>query len=159
MVKPLQSGLKPSSWMAHDGLLLSLDWSSVHGLIVSGGEGRKYKVHPGSTKCMQGVQGTHREYKVHTGSTECIQGVQSAYREYRVHTGSKSYTLGVLSAHREYKVHTGSIRYTQGVQRAHSKVCSLQLFPWHVPLLHALCQQALGKLTNSELSPMSTLPL
>jgi len=44
VIKPLKSGLKPSSWAAHDGLVLCLDWSSANGLIVSAGEDSKYKV-------------------------------------------------------------------------------------------------------------------
>lgn len=31
-------------WKAHDGIILAVDWSQRNGLIVSGGEDRKYKV-------------------------------------------------------------------------------------------------------------------
>ena len=44
VIKPLQSGLKPMQWTAHDGIILCTDWSSANNLIVSGGEDRKYKV-------------------------------------------------------------------------------------------------------------------
>ena len=43
-IKPLQSGLKPVTWNAHDGIILCVDWSHAHNLIISGGEDRKYKV-------------------------------------------------------------------------------------------------------------------
>lgn len=44
VIKPLQSGLKPIQWSAHDGIILCTDWSSANNMIVSGGEDRKYKV-------------------------------------------------------------------------------------------------------------------
>ena len=44
VIKPLQSGLKPVQWAAHDGLILCVDWSHANNAIVSGGEDRKYKV-------------------------------------------------------------------------------------------------------------------
>lgn len=44
VIKPLQSGLKPTQWNAHEGLVLCVEWSYANNLIVSGGEDRKYKV-------------------------------------------------------------------------------------------------------------------
>ena len=44
VIKPLQPGSKPSQWKAHDGLILTTDWSLTNNLIISGGEDRKYKV-------------------------------------------------------------------------------------------------------------------
>ncbi|XP_019850408.1 PREDICTED: intraflagellar transport protein 80 homolog [Amphimedon queenslandica] len=44
IIKPLQPSSKPSVWKAHDGIILAIDWSSTAGLIISGGEDRKYKV-------------------------------------------------------------------------------------------------------------------
>ena len=44
VIKPLQPSLKPSQWKAHDGIILTLDWNKCNGLIISGGEDRKYKV-------------------------------------------------------------------------------------------------------------------
>ena len=44
VLKPLQSGLKPTQWPAHEGLVLCVEWSHANNLIVSGGEDRKYKV-------------------------------------------------------------------------------------------------------------------
>ena len=44
VIKPLQPGSKPTQWKAHDGLILSVDWSMANNLIISGGEDRKYKV-------------------------------------------------------------------------------------------------------------------
>lgn len=44
IIKPLQPSSKPSAWKAHDGIILAIDWSSTAGLIISGGEDRKYKV-------------------------------------------------------------------------------------------------------------------
>lgn len=44
VIKPLQPSSKPSAWKAHDGIILSVDWSSTAGMIISGGEDRKYKV-------------------------------------------------------------------------------------------------------------------
>ena len=44
VIKPLQSGLKPVQWTAHDGLILCIDWSHANNFIISGGEDRKYKV-------------------------------------------------------------------------------------------------------------------
>ncbi len=49
LLKPLQPGAKPTQWKAHEGLVLCLDWSAANGLLVSGGEDRKYKV------CVYGV--------------------------------------------------------------------------------------------------------
>ena len=49
VVKPLQPGSKPTQWKAHDGLILSVDWSMANNLIVSGGEDRKYKVREGNS--------------------------------------------------------------------------------------------------------------
>ena len=45
VIKPLQPSLKPSQWKAHDGIILTLDWNKCNGLIISGGEDKKYKVH------------------------------------------------------------------------------------------------------------------
>ena len=50
VIKPLQPGSKPSQWKAHDGLILSTDWSTANNLIISGGEDRKYKVNNYSTR-------------------------------------------------------------------------------------------------------------
>ena len=36
--------MKPSQWRAHDGVILAIDWSLATGLIVSGGEDKRYKV-------------------------------------------------------------------------------------------------------------------
>ena len=47
VIKPLQSGMKPVQWTAHDGLVLCADWSTANNFIVSGGEDRKYKVSEG----------------------------------------------------------------------------------------------------------------
>lgn len=44
VIKPLQSGLKPLKWPAHEGLVLCVAWSPAKNFIVSGGEDRKYKV-------------------------------------------------------------------------------------------------------------------
>ena len=43
-LKPMQPTVKPSQWRAHDGMVLAVDWSLATGLIVSGGEDRRYKV-------------------------------------------------------------------------------------------------------------------
>lgn len=43
-LKPMQPTMKPSQWRAHEGVILALDWSLATGLIVSGGEDRRYKV-------------------------------------------------------------------------------------------------------------------
>ena len=44
VVKPLQPQAKQFSWKAHDGTVLKVDWNPVNGLIVTGGEDRRYKV-------------------------------------------------------------------------------------------------------------------
>lgn len=44
IIKPLQPSLKPTQWKAHEGLVLTLDWSPANNLVISGGEDRKYKV-------------------------------------------------------------------------------------------------------------------
>ena len=44
IIKPLQPSTKPSQWKAHDGIILAVDWNITGGLIISGGEDRKYKV-------------------------------------------------------------------------------------------------------------------
>jgi len=44
LIKPLQPSQKHIQWKAHDGVILSVEWSSVNNLIVSGGEDKKYKV-------------------------------------------------------------------------------------------------------------------
>ncbi|XP_062521440.1 intraflagellar transport protein 80 homolog [Corticium candelabrum] len=44
VIKPLQPSQKPTSWKAHDNLILGVDWSSVNHMIISGGEDRRYKV-------------------------------------------------------------------------------------------------------------------
>lgn len=43
-LKPMQPTMKPSQWRAHDGVILAVDWSLATGLIVSGGEDKRYKV-------------------------------------------------------------------------------------------------------------------
>lgn len=43
-IKPVQGDRKQVQWKAHDGIILSVDWSHVHGTIVSCGEDCKYKV-------------------------------------------------------------------------------------------------------------------
>ncbi len=52
VLKPLQPVVKATQWKAHDGLILCLDWSSSTGLLVSGGEDRKYKVVDLLTVCV-----------------------------------------------------------------------------------------------------------
>lgn len=44
VIKPLQPSGKVEQWKAHEGLVLCVDWNSVNGFILSGGEDRKYKV-------------------------------------------------------------------------------------------------------------------
>ncbi|KAI3354223.1 hypothetical protein L3Q82_018757 [Scortum barcoo] len=44
VIKPLQPIAKVIQWKAHDGIVLKVDWNSVNGLILSGGEDCKYKV-------------------------------------------------------------------------------------------------------------------
>jgi intraflagellar transport protein 80 len=44
VVKPLQPTQKFTSWKAHDGYILSVDWNFSNDLIVSGGEDKRYKV-------------------------------------------------------------------------------------------------------------------
>ena len=44
IIKPLQPSMKPNQWKAHDGIVLTVDWNAGNGLIISGGEDRKYKV-------------------------------------------------------------------------------------------------------------------
>ena len=44
VIKPLRPSVKPSQWKAHDGVVLCVGWNKCNGLIVSGGEDRKYKV-------------------------------------------------------------------------------------------------------------------
>ena len=44
VLKPLQPTAKVTSWKAHDGVVLTIDWNPVTNLIVSGGEDCKYKV-------------------------------------------------------------------------------------------------------------------
>ncbi|KAI9164318.1 hypothetical protein H9P43_008147 [Blastocladiella emersonii ATCC 22665] len=43
-VKPLQAGTKTNTWKAHEGVILKAVWNETTGLIVSGGEDKKYKV-------------------------------------------------------------------------------------------------------------------
>jgi intraflagellar transport protein 80 len=44
-IKTLQDGgSKDIKWRAHDGAVMKVDWNPVNGLVVSGGEDRKYKV-------------------------------------------------------------------------------------------------------------------
>lgn len=43
-IKALQLDKKPLSWKAHDGVVLTVDWNPISGMIVSGGEDCKYKV-------------------------------------------------------------------------------------------------------------------
>ena len=44
IIKPLQPSGKLISWKAHDGIVLAVDWNSVHNVIISGGEDCRYKV-------------------------------------------------------------------------------------------------------------------
>lgn len=44
IIKPLQPSMKLNQWKAHDGIVLAVDWNAGNGLIISGGEDRKYKV-------------------------------------------------------------------------------------------------------------------
>jgi intraflagellar transport protein 80 len=44
IIKPLQPAQKPTSWKAHENLILCVDWSPLNHLVVSGGEDRRYKV-------------------------------------------------------------------------------------------------------------------
>ena len=44
IIKPLQPQAKQVTWKAHDQTVLKVDWNSVNGFLVSGGEDRKYKV-------------------------------------------------------------------------------------------------------------------
>ena len=44
VIKPLQPSVKPLQWKAGDGIILTVDWSTVNNTIISGGEDRKYKV-------------------------------------------------------------------------------------------------------------------
>jgi intraflagellar transport protein 80 len=44
-IKTLQDGAqKDIKWKAHEGAVMKVDWNPVNGLVVSGGEDRKYKV-------------------------------------------------------------------------------------------------------------------
>lgn len=52
VIKPLQPSVKPHQWKAHDGVVLCLDWNQCNGLIVSGGEDKKYKVQCTYTVCV-----------------------------------------------------------------------------------------------------------
>lgn len=45
VIKSIQSSAKQTSWKAHDGVVLKVDWSAINHMIVSGGEDCKYKVH------------------------------------------------------------------------------------------------------------------
>ena len=44
VVKPLSNTEKETRWKAHEGVVLCVDWNPVGGLIVSGGEDRRYRV-------------------------------------------------------------------------------------------------------------------
>ena len=44
VIKPLQPSAKQLHWKAHDGVILTVDWSAANNTIISGGEDRKYKV-------------------------------------------------------------------------------------------------------------------
>jgi intraflagellar transport protein 80 len=44
VIKPLQPSVKPNQWKAHDGVILTVDWSQRNNTIVSGGEDKRYKV-------------------------------------------------------------------------------------------------------------------
>ena len=43
-IRSLQSARKNQSWVAHTGIILCLDWSPAHGLLVTGGEDGTYRV-------------------------------------------------------------------------------------------------------------------
>ena len=49
-IKSLQANAKPTQWKAHDGVVLSIDWSATSNTIVSGGEDCKYKVLQNSSR-------------------------------------------------------------------------------------------------------------
>jgi len=51
-LKPLQVGAKVVKWAAHDGAVLSMDWSPLSNLIVTGGEDKKYKVWDSYGQCL-----------------------------------------------------------------------------------------------------------
>ena len=44
VIKPLQVSAKLVKWKAHDGTVLKCDWNPITGLIVTGGEDKRYKV-------------------------------------------------------------------------------------------------------------------
>jgi len=44
IIQPLQPSTKRTMWKAHDAPVLCVDWNSVNGLIVSGGEDCKYRI-------------------------------------------------------------------------------------------------------------------
>jgi intraflagellar transport protein 80 len=52
IIKPLQPQAKQLQWKAHDGTVLRVDWNPVNGLLVSGGEDRKYKLWDGFGRLM-----------------------------------------------------------------------------------------------------------
>ena len=52
VVKPILPSGKQEQWKAHEGTILQVDWNAVNGLIVSGGEDRKYKV----LRCSAGLR-------------------------------------------------------------------------------------------------------
>lgn len=43
-LKPIQAGQRQTSWKAHDGIVLQVDWNPVNNLILSCGEDCKYKI-------------------------------------------------------------------------------------------------------------------
>ena len=59
VLKPLQPSAKPIQWKAHDGIILTVDWNKCNGLIVSGGEDRKYKVWKGKRKGANAPDSSH----------------------------------------------------------------------------------------------------
>ncbi|KAJ9526633.1 hypothetical protein QJQ45_017601 [Haematococcus lacustris] len=44
VINSVQSSSKQTSWKAHEGVVLKVDWSAINHMIVSGGEDCKYKV-------------------------------------------------------------------------------------------------------------------
>lgn len=43
-IRSLQASTKQTTWKAHDGTVLQVDWSPINNMIISGGEDCKYKV-------------------------------------------------------------------------------------------------------------------
>eukprot|EP00033_Pygsuia_biforma_P003426 GCRY01003755.1.p1 GENE.GCRY01003755.1~~GCRY01003755.1.p1 ORF type:complete len:862 (+),score=264.97 GCRY01003755.1:209-2794(+) len=52
VIKPLQPTSKPVEFKAHDGLVLCVDWSIATGLILTGGEDGRFKIHDNFGRCV-----------------------------------------------------------------------------------------------------------